>query len=113
MSLVEKYIHDEKLTDFAKIYLYLIEKEVFPEIDSSFKTIDYLSFNYKFINSKKNSSKDELFNNYKYSYTNNFKDNFENHLSKIYGLVLRQYELDTQKYYYLNGDDTFGKGKRR
>ena len=41
---VSKVMEYSKITrgDFAKIYLYILEREMFPEIESSFKSVDYI-----------------------------------------------------------------------
>ena len=42
LELIERYNEDKK-SDFAKIFLYLLEREIFTEIGSSFKSLEYLS----------------------------------------------------------------------
>ena len=42
IELIERNNEDKK-SDFAKIFLYLLEREVFSEIDTSFKSLEYLS----------------------------------------------------------------------
>ena len=60
----------EKLGDFAKIYLFLLESEMFPEFDSSFRSVEYIS--------KIDTSEYQI----------------ESELSKIFRLVSNIYESD-------------------
>ena len=60
--------------DFSKIYLYILENEMFPEIDSSFKSVEYMR-------------DDKVHQN-----------NIDIELSKIYRLVYDIYENDSLEY---------------
>ena len=64
--------------DFAKMYLFLLEKELFPEIETSFKTTEYLSTKY-----------DE-------------KNRIEEYLRRVFLLVGEQYVNDSEEYYRFN-----------
>ena len=75
LSLIEGFINDNNTSDYAKIYLYLLEKDLFPEIESSFKTMDYL---------------------YTLEISN---DRIEKYLKKVFLLVCEQYALDSEEYY--------------
>ncbi|MBR4178157.1 MAG: hypothetical protein IKR57_02270 [Bacilli bacterium] len=61
LETIERY-NEDKRSDFAKIFLYLLEREVFTEIDSSFKSLEYLSYG-------------------------NTSDEFENDLRKLFKMV--------------------------
>ncbi len=75
IGIVEKYSKDKYLSEYAKMYLFLVEKELFPELDTSFKTIEYLSTKY-----------DE-------------KDRIEEYLRRVFLLVSEQYVNDSEEYY--------------
>lgn len=62
--------NSRNMGDFAKIYLYILERELFPEMSSSFKSVDYIRND----TVKKNKIDEEL--------------------SKIYKLVCNIYESD-------------------
>ena len=68
--------NEQRLGDFSKIYLYLLEKEMFPEFDSSFRSVEYIS------SVKTNDNKMDL------------------ELSKIYNLVQNVYDA----YSFGNGE---------
>ena len=78
IGIIEKYSKDKYLSEYAKMYLFLLEKELFPEIDSSFITIEYLSTKY-----------DE-------------KDRIEEYLRRVFLLVSEQYVNDSEEYYRFN-----------
>ena len=78
IGIIEKYSKDKYLSEYAKMYLFLLEKELFPEIETSFKTTEYLSTKY-----------DE-------------KNRIEEYLRRVFLLVGEQYVNDSEEYYRFN-----------
>ena len=75
MGIVEKYSKDKHLSEYAKMYLFLLEKELFPELSTSFITIEYLSTCYE------------------------EKNRIEEYLKRVFLLVSEQYVNDSEEYY--------------
>ena len=74
INVVEKYSEDKHLSEYAKMYLFLLERELFPEIDTPFKTMEYLSTSYE------------------------QKDRIEEYLKRVLLLVSEQYVNDSEEY---------------
>ncbi len=75
MNVIEKYCQDKNLSDYAKMYLYLFEKELLKDFDSSFKSVEYLY------------------------YIDIGNDSVEDYLKRVLNLVIEQYNNDTREFY--------------
>ena len=71
IKIINNYNQNSNNSDYAKMYLFLLEREMFPELSTSFKTIEYL-----------------------YQNKNKEKDNYEKELNRIFALVTEQYDSD-------------------
>ena len=69
INMVKSYNENSNSSDYAKMYLFLLEREMFPDLESYLKSIEYL-YN--------NKSKE--------------KDNIEKELDRIFNLVTEQYD---------------------
>ena len=78
INIVKKYCGDKNLSEYAKMYLFLLENELFSDMDSAFKSIEYL-YNLEFPG-----------------------DRIESYLKRILNLVSEQYENDTKDYYKMS-----------
>ena len=72
IKTVNSYNEDSTKSDFAKMYLFLLEREMFPDLNTSFKSIEYLYQN-----------KDKP------------KGGIEKELHRVLNLVIEQYDNDT------------------
>ena len=78
IDIIDKYRRDKNLSEYAKMYLYLLEDELFNDMDSSFKSIEY------------------LYN------MDTPKNRIEEYLKRVLNLVSEQYVNDTKYYYNKN-----------
>ena len=72
INTVNSYNEDSKKSDYAKMYLFLLEREMFPDLNTSFKSIEYL-----------------------YQNKDKEKEGIEKELDRILNLVIEQYDNDT------------------
>ena len=72
INIINSYNENSNNSDYAKMYLFLLERELFPDLDTSFKSIEYLYQN-----------KDKK------------KEGIEKELDRILNLVIEQYDNDT------------------
>ena len=72
INIINSYNENSNNNDFAKMYLFLLEREMFPDLETSFKSIEYLY---------KNKDKE--------------KQGFEKDLDRLFNLVIEQYDNDT------------------
>ena len=71
INIINSYNENSDNNDFAKMYLFLLEREMFPDLETSFKSIEYLY---------KNKDKE--------------KKGFEKDLDRLFNLVIEQYDSD-------------------
>ena len=74
IKTVNSYNENSNNSDFAKMYLFLLEREMFPEFSTSFKSIEYL-------------------------YQNKYKEKnlIEKELNRIFALVIEHYDSDMKE----------------
>ena len=71
INIVNSYNESSEKSDYAKMYLFLLEREMFPDLNTSFKSIEYL-----------------------YQNKDKEKEGIEKELDKILNLVIEQYDKD-------------------
>ena len=78
--------NSQKKSDIAKMFLFLLERELFPERETAFKTLHYLE------NVNKLKGRHPSNDNYDHY------DDLENTLNKLYDIVKEEYESIKREY---------------
>ena len=71
INIINSYNENSNNSDYAKMYLFLLEREMFPDLNTSLKSIEYL-----------------------YQNKNSEKEGIEKELDRILNLVIDQYDKD-------------------
>ena len=72
INIINSYNENSESSDFAKMYLFLLERELFPDLSTSFKSVEYL-----------------------YQNKDKEKEGIEKELDRVLNLVIEQYDNDT------------------
>lgn len=72
ISIINSYNENSNNSDYAKMYLFLLERELFPDLNTSFKSVEYL-----------------------YQNKDKEKNGIEKELDRILNLVIEQYDNDS------------------